>query len=574
MYDITVQPTLQCFRPRNESSGMSANTNETSYKNFVPSESCVKQEIADIKQKAEQCKLSKDFTNVAKDFVNSHNKTVGLIFIKSMTSYLQDVDLLVRRFKSFNTFVIANNVTTENITYNIRRCEKYSNMYKNVLIMFGQLYNVTNQYYVIIHYSRRARQLMGEYKVSYDVATLEEAYEQMVINEKNTEEFVQRVRNLVEFRKKTQLDNTFLNNVTRKLLNVEYWKNISEQQKNETLKYQEYLVEEKFRIPLQHYIQPAVNAIIFIVGFVGNVVLAVIIIRHRQMRTTANMLLLNLAVGDMLNLLVNIPAFYTYFTSNSWELGEAMCKIYRFLRQLGIGVSVYSVVVLSVQKYVILTRFTVIQNNSALGQQMKRNLKIFLTASTAWLIGLIVAIPHTIYSGIYQGNCFGFSKELHVHYSKGITVFDLLIFCIIPLSIIGIFSILSSKILQYSVKTMPGESMGTEKCVKARIVSSRVLIAITAVSAVSYVPLYLYLFFDAWVGGEADARISYFVFFLTYALLFGNSCFNPIALCVASKKFRRGFKRYLLCRKDEIVDENQTQQAFSSTCSTSLETKV
>ncbi|KAJ4427999.1 hypothetical protein ANN_24012 [Periplaneta americana] len=554
--EVTAEPTRQCFRTRNETSGMVADSNDIHYEYFISSESCVAQEIDNLKQEGKRCKISKRFANVAVMFVKSHNNTIGRIFIDNMTSYLEEIELLL---KTFNKFLDTTKVTSEIITDVLRRCEKNLNRYNNTLTMFQLLYNVTNQYYVIHNNSACAENLKRKYNIFNDVSTLEKLYEQYITNEKSIEKFLQQVKKLVNFRKINDMEKVFNTNFTTKLLDVEFWETFLYKQKNTTLKCQEYLFEEKFRIPLQHYIQPAVNAIIFIVGFVGNVVLAVIIIRHRQMRTTANMMLLNLAVGDMLNLLVNIPVFHTYFTSNSWKLGEAMCKIYRFLRQLGIGVSVYCVVVLSVQKYIILRRFRVRRNNSVFGQRMKRNLEIFLTASIPWFVGLIVATPHTVYSGVYQNNCFGFSKELHVHYSKLITLFDLLVFCIIPLSIIAIFSILSTRILQYSIKTIPGDSMGTQKCVKSRIVSSRVLIAITAVSAISYVPLYSYVFYDAWVSSERNSRANYFLFFLTYALLFGNSCFNHVALCISCKKFRCGFKRYLLCKKDEILDEKHTK---------------
>jgi hypothetical protein len=74
--------------------------------------------------------------------------------------------------------------------------------------------------------------------------------------------------------------------------------------------------------------------------------------------------------------------------------------------------------------------------------------------------------------------------------------------------------------------------------IQARAVSWNVLIALAIVSAISYIPLYPLLFLYAWTDFRMYPTSYYVVFFVTYTLLFGNSCFNPIALYIVSRKFR------------------------------------
>ncbi|XP_069686050.1 neuropeptide CCHamide-1 receptor-like [Periplaneta americana] len=571
---VSGHPTTECFRTVTEANDMTASTVANYYGNFVSSESCLEQESNRLKKQGKRFdRVPKYLVSIAFEFVQFHNDSAGQTFLVEMRSFVEELETLIKQFNAFNKILNNNGTTTYNLSVDGNRYEISLRNYRNILTMFEQLYSTILQYYTTLTNSRLAKNLTEQYNLLQDLSSLEDAYEQIVISGRSTEELLQQVRKLVEFRANSGLNNTFNTNFTRQLLDLEYWENHVTEQKNTKSKFEKYLRNEKFRVPLQHYLQPTVHAVIFIIGFVGNVVVIIIIIRHRDIRLTANMLLLNLAVGDLLNLVLNIPVFHTYFTSTSWQLGEATCKMFRFFRQLGISASIYSVVVLTIQRYVVLTRLNTIQNNSIFGQHMATNLKILLTVSLAWLIGLVIAIPHTAFAGIYENNCFSFSKAVHIHYSKGITVFDILIVCIVPLSLIGIFSTLSSRILENSVKNMTTESKGTEKCVKAQIVSSRILRAITIVSAISYVPLYFYLFAEAWFGIQIDARVNYFIFFLTYSLLFANSCFNPIALCVACERFRCGFKRYLLCRKNEVLNANQVQITPSSG-STSLETKI
>jgi len=80
-------------------------------------------------------------------------------------------------------------------------------------------------------------------------------------------------------------------------------------------------------IPLYMYITVSLaNAIVFTVGTVGNVLVIVVIVTVREMRTPTNIFLLNLSLADMLVLLVCQPAaLLEFFGKDRWFLGEALC---------------------------------------------------------------------------------------------------------------------------------------------------------------------------------------------------------------------------------------------------------
>lgn len=67
--------------------------------------------------------------------------------------------------------------------------------------------------------------------------------------------------------------------------------------------------------------------IIFIVGIVGNLLVIVVIVYGRSMRTTVNKYLANLCVADVLVILVCMPtALADIFTKEIWYFGEFMCE--------------------------------------------------------------------------------------------------------------------------------------------------------------------------------------------------------------------------------------------------------
>ena len=82
-------------------------------------------------------------------------------------------------------------------------------------------------------------------------------------------------------------------------------------------------------IPLYIYISVSlVNAIIFLVGTVGNILVIIVILKVRDMRTPTNVFLLNLSLADVLVLFVCQPAaLLEFFGKDRWFLGEFMCKL-------------------------------------------------------------------------------------------------------------------------------------------------------------------------------------------------------------------------------------------------------
>jgi hypothetical protein len=137
----------------------------------------------------------------------------------------------------------------------------------------------------------------------------------------------------------------------------------------------------------------------------------------------------------------------------------------------------------------------------------------------------MIAVPHIVHAGIYEENCYAASYE-NDHYPKYITLIDLLLFCVIPLSTITAFSLLSANHLRKSIRKLPGEAIGMQAVIQARAISSKVLIALAIVSTISYIPLYLLLFIYAWTDFRMYPTTYYMVFFITYTLIFWEFLFQ------------------------------------------------
>jgi hypothetical protein len=487
------------------------------------------------------------------EFINNHDENVGYNAINKSREYLQQKSNFLIRIKHINTFINEYGCTTIHLPE-----EEYEDEFRkdqNYIMKFKYLHDLIRDYNKMLAVQEEAENATVKYNTYRYLTDLKKTIETRESVKAMIYNILLDVKLINNFTQTNNLENVYVTDYTTQLLNLSLWEFELQKKTKELEQSNIYLQVESFRVPVQEYIQPTIQGIIFVTGFVGNGALVLIFARQKDARTTSNMMLLNLAVGDLLNLITNIPTFYYYSMSTKWQLGLHLCKAYRFLRQLGIGVSVYSIVVISVQRFIAVTESNTFRSYRC---RISKNLKLTLTILAVWMIGCMIAVPHTVYAGIYEGNCYGASSEHH-YYPKAITLLDLLFFCLIPLAIIILLSVVSAYQLKRSVQKLPGEAVGMEKLIQARNVSSNILIVLAILSAVSYIPFHLLFFLYAWIDFNMSQSTYYVIFLIVYSLLFGNSCFNPIALYIVSTKFRGYFNTYLFCRAERKLSENQKQ---------------
>jgi hypothetical protein len=106
----------------------------------------------------------------------------------------------------------------------------------------------------------------------------------------------------------------------------------------------------------KQYVEPISLGLILLFGDLGNGFLIFIFISHPDMRTGPNICIINLAIGDCLSPILNLPLRYWDILNVSWDLGVAMCKLFMAARDVTVGVTVFSVVALSAQRYAIAAR--------------------------------------------------------------------------------------------------------------------------------------------------------------------------------------------------------------------------
>jgi len=298
---------------------------------------------------------------------------------------------------------------------------------------------------------------------------------------------------------------------------------------------------------LIHY-QAAVYAVPFMFGTTGNVILLIIIICNKDMRTVLNMYILNLVISDIIYLTVLFSEAFTNRISDMWLDGDFMCKFLQFCRRLSVGLSAYSVAVLSFQRY----RVTVNPFHVRVSSQPTWR-DIVATICGVWIVAALLAIP----SGLSKYLCEEYKILGTIRYYQLVVIFELLVSCVFPLCVIAFSYIMTARHL---VESSCPISEGTQNPqLKTRRYTAKIVMGLIVVFLISYVPYHIFWTYIIYTEGEdyccnkftdmlriSDYRTQYNYLISTCFLLI-NPCLNPVALFCTSSPFRQHLKRCLTC---------------------------
>jgi hypothetical protein len=271
---------------------------------------------------------------------------------------------------------------------------------------------------------------------------------------------------------------------------------------------------------------------LYLIAITGNGLLILIFVRNREMRTGRNMIILNLAVADIFSVLCNAFIQTLFIYGETYEHVRVIYGIINLFFEVTTCVCIYSVVALSIQKYfAVLPAFKCDKYGIS---------KRFRSAVFICLLWITACVPQII--------------ELTSDISPRLWALrNLILYCVLPIVAMATFYMMTSWRLRQSVRKIPGEPVLHVTIKHARVRSSNVLIALIAVFVVSYTPIQIFRFTEIWFR-DGDYLFDY-VDLVAYSLISLNSCFNPIALYVASAKFRLYYNKYLCCRNIEMENK-------------------
>lgn len=91
-------------------------------------------------------------------------------------------------------------------------------------------------------------------------------------------------------------------------------------------------------------------ALIISVGLLGNTILIKVFFKIKSMQTVPNIFITSLAFGDLLLLLTCVPVDASRYMVDTWLFGRVGCKVISFIQLTSVGVSVFTLTVLSADR--------------------------------------------------------------------------------------------------------------------------------------------------------------------------------------------------------------------------------
>lgn len=146
---------------------------------------------------------------------------------------------------------------------------------------------------------------------------------------------------------------------------------------------------------------PVIYILIFILGFLGNV-LAVCVLGQKSLRcTVANTYLLNLALSDLV-FLIGLPFWAVHYIQDyDWPFGWFMCKLCGSLTSLNTYASIYFIVGMSIDRY----RVIVFPLHSHCTESMYHARTVFharCVCAVIWVLATLTTIPVFVFREMHH----------------------------------------------------------------------------------------------------------------------------------------------------------------------------
>ncbi|EDW72016.1 uncharacterized protein Dwil_GK10663 [Drosophila willistoni] len=304
------------------------------------------------------------------------------------------------------------------------------------------------------------------------------------------------------------------------------------------------------------YIVPILFALIFVVGVLGNGTLIVVFLSVRQMRNVPNTYILSLALADLLVILTTVPLVSTVYAVEYWPWGAPLCSVTEFMKDVSIGVSVFTLTALSGDRYFAIV--DPLRKFHAHGGGRRATHMTLAIAVSIWLLAILCGIPDLIGSNLKPVGisleksiliCYPYPDDWGANYAKTMVLLKFLVYYAIPLVIIAAFYVLIALHLMYSA-SVPGEMQGAVRQVRARRKVAVTVLAFVVIFGICFLPYHVFfLWFYYWPTAQEDYNAFWHVLRIVgFCMSFANSCANPVALYFVSGAFRKHFNRYLFCR--------------------------
>lgn len=149
---------------------------------------------------------------------------------------------------------------------------------------------------------------------------------------------------------------------------------------------------------------PPLYSLVFVIGLIGNILVVLVLVQYKRLKSMTSIYLLNLAVSDLL-FLFTLPFWIDYNLKDNWGFSEGTCKLLSGLYYIGLYSEIFFMILLTIDRYLAIVHavFALRARTVTFG---------IISSLIIWVLAILASIPGFYFSKV-QSEFTHYSCSLH-----------------------------------------------------------------------------------------------------------------------------------------------------------------
>ncbi|KAM9858164.1 neuropeptide FF receptor 1 like 2 [Aulostomus maculatus] len=302
---------------------------------------------------------------------------------------------------------------------------------------------------------------------------------------------------------------------------------------------------------------------IFLLCMGGNILVCVIVLGNRRMRTVTNLFILNLAISDLLVGIFCVPTTLVDNLITGWPFSNTVCKMSGFVQGVSVSASVFTLVAIAVERF----RCIVYPLHTKMTKPVAKAAIVFIWVFAMGIMcpaAMVLTVDKLPFHYMVHNDDLNHTLPLYTCYEDFAKpqmrkIYTAVLFAhiyLVPLTVITFMygsigvklcsSVVANREPQQAGDLVPvrgrrgGQLLISQK--KIRVIKMLILVALLFM--LSWLPLWTLMMMTDYAGLDRDQLdlLTSYIFPFAHWLAFSNSSVNPIVYGYYNVNFKRGFK--------------------------------
>ncbi|KAJ1526213.1 hypothetical protein ONE63_009372 [Megalurothrips usitatus] len=283
-------------------------------------------------------------------------------------------------------------------------------------------------------------------------------------------------------------------------------------------------------------------SMVFVVCFVGNLLVIVVVSVSRRMRSRTHLFLVNLAVADLCVGLFCVYQNMSIYLAKNWVLGDLVCKVYIFVHNLSYTASVFVLVLVAVERYLAVLHPITCRRILRPARLRAAIAGVWAAAASLnasklyWAQTITVVVPNLLQEVICISNQHKYDQKLW-------DMINFVLLYVLPLCVMSFLYARIAAVLWGSGRDLVHQQQHPRSMRRGVV---KLTVTVVGAFALCHLPLHARRLWQHWSPHyQGPSAFSALFTPATFLVAFANSAVNPILYALLSRNFRSGIREVL-----------------------------